>query len=479
MIHTPIKKTNTTFTVSQTDNTSPKDQERKMDKPSVVRRSIENFEASQEAAQIEVQPSQKRIQAIKSSQKEVTRKMDLAISPPTKEKYPTLTLEAKACLCKAKTYLANSRNLRTDIKDGVLNMVDRLYQIVKTLDKETENNRKRKEEERGPRTGEVGPIHPLTPPRSSLIHGQESELIKRMEEQTRLVKENNEKMERLKEMLVEHTKALEKPTYANVAAGPNKKNIQGRTLHSVVVSSSDNQESGEEVLNKIREVINAKEGGVMIERVRKARDQKVIIGCKSESDRKIVKDKLDKLGGILHVEEMKNKDPLVILKDVLTYNTEEEVIGALRKQNQKIFEGLTGDDDKMEVKYKRKSRNAITNHIVLRVSPKLWNRLVQKETIRIDMQRIHVSDQSPLVQCSQCLGYGHTKRLCKEEKETCSHCAGPHTKIDCPEWGAGAAPSCRNCMMTKTGNAEHNAFSAECPVRQKWDALARAATAYC
>lgn len=478
-IHTPTKKINNTLMVSQMDNTIPKDLEVKVDKPSTVRRSIENIEASQEAAQIEVQPSQKRIQAIKSSQKEATRKIDLVTSPPTREKHPTLALEAKSCLCKAKTYLANSRNLRTDIKDGVLNTIDRLYQIVKTLDKELENQKRgKKEEEKGVGTGETGSLHPLTPPIPSPTHCHE--LTKRMEEHTRLVKENNEKMEELKGMLTEHKKTLEGATYASVAAGPKKGNIEEmKTLHSVIVTSSDEQESGEEVLNKIREVINAKEGGVMIDRVRKARDRKVIIGCRSEADRRKVKDRLDKAGGLLQAEEIKNKDPLVILKDVLAYNTEEEVVGALRKQNQKIFEGLTEDEDRMVVKYKRKSRNAITNHIVLKVSPRLWGRLVEKGTVQIDMQRIHVSDKSPLVQCSQCLGYGHTRRFCREEKETCSHCAGPHKKTECPEWCAGAAPTCRNCASAKVGNAEHNAFSDECPVRRKWDALARAATAYC
>lgn len=474
-IHTPTKKTNSTYMVSQMDNTVSQ-----VDKPSTVRRSIEHIEATQEAAQIKVQSSQKRIQAIKSSQKEVTRKIDQVTSPPTREIHPTLALEARACLCKAKTYLANSKNLRTDIKDGVLNIIDRLYQIVKTLDKELENQKRgKKEEEKGIRTGEMGSLHPLTPPNPSSTYCHDYELTKRMEEHTRLVKENNEKMEELKGMMTEHKKTLERATYASVAAGLKKGNTEEKkTLHSVIVTSSDEQETGDEVLNQIREAINAKEGGVTIDRVRKARDRKVIIGCRSEADRKKIKDRLDKAGGKLHTEEIKNKDPLVILKDVLAYNTEEEVLGALRKQNHKTFEGL-GDEDRMEVKYKRKSRNAITNHIILKVSPRLWSRLVERGAVQIDMQRIHVSDQSPLVQCSQCLGYGHTRRLCKEEKETCSHCAGPHRKIECPEWGAGAAPVCRNCASAKLGDTEHNAFSAECPVRRKWDALARATTAYC
>lgn len=125
---------------------------------------------------------------------------------------------------------------------------------------------------------------------------------------------------------------------------------------------------------------------------------------------------------------MKNKDPLVILKHVVSMHSDEEVLRAMKNQNQEIFQGLSEEESNLEVKYRKKTRNPHVNHIVLRASPTLWKRLVKKGKIHIDIQRICVSDRSPLVQCSQRLGYGHTKRLCTEKDEISSHCAEYHKK---------------------------------------------------
>ncbi|KAL4705310.1 hypothetical protein ACJJTC_018996 [Scirpophaga incertulas] len=73
----------------------------------------------------------------------------------------------------------------------------------------------------------------------------------------------------------------------------------------------------------------------------------------------------------------------------------------------------------------------------------------------------------------------HPNKFCKETVEKCSHCGGPHVKNNCPDWLAGAAPTCCNCTTAKIEQNGHNAFSPECQVRRRWEALARAKVAYC
>ncbi|XP_050676833.1 uncharacterized protein LOC126973533 [Leptidea sinapis] len=87
------------------------------------------------------------------------------------------------------------------------------------------------------------------------------------------------------------------------------------------------------------------------------------------------------------------------------------------------------------------------------VSPQIWKRVTENGQLHIDIQRIQVEDQSPLLQCTRCLGYGHGKRFCKEEVDSCSH--------------------------SKADINDHNAFSQSCPVRKQWDDLARSSVAYC
>lgn len=385
-------------------------------------------------------------------------------SPPKLEgaKPKDRITEARECLNRIKTQIATSRNLKIEIKTVVTQAVDRLYQLVKESEFfRLQGNRnatsKEREQEVEERKGKQDSSHALA---------------KTIEEHMRLLKENSEKIEDLKQ-------TLKKQTYASAAAAPPRRPFPEQTaLHSVVVTAKDENETGEEVLERIRNAVKAKEGGVTIEKIRKAKDRKVIVACRTQGERQKVKERL-KMASELHVEEIKNKDPLVIFRDVLQYNNDEEVLRALRNQNRNIFGGLDEDQDRCEIAYKKRTRNPHTSHMVMRVSPKLWQRMVEAETMHIDLQRVRVADQSPLVQCSLCLGYGHGRRFCKETLEKCSHCGGPHMKARCADWLANLPPSCCNCVHAKQDRTDHNAFSGECVIRRKWEALARSAVAYC
>lgn len=394
--------------------------------------------------------------------------VEAVTSPPKPVKYADKTAEARACLNKAKVHLNNSRNLKTDIKTEVTQAIDRLYNIVKELE----------EEKKGKGAKDTGKrAHTVTEQKGTVDN---SDIMGKMEEHTKMLLENNKKIEELKAVIEEQKGSLERMTYANVTAGNfEKKTPERNALHSIIVTSEEETDSGEVVLDKIREAIDAKEGWVKITRVRKAKDRKIIMSCDTKEEREKVKDRLEKAGKHLIVEDVKNKDPLVILKDVLLVNSDEKVMTAMRNQNRAIFQGLDESVDRIAIKYRRKARNPHTGHIVVSVSPKIWRRLVDAGAIHIDLQYVRVADQSPLVQCSRCLGYGHSKRLCKESIDLCSHCGGPHLKPECADWIAGVAPSCKNCSKAKTGRVEHNAFSHDCPIRKRWDTLARSAIAYC
>lgn len=296
--------------------------------------------------------------------------------------------EARACLNKGKLNLENSRNLKTEIKLGVTEALDRLYALVKEAEADLKKAR----------TARARP---------------------------------------------------------------------------------DETETGEEVLDRIRRTVDAKEGWVRVERARKARDRKIIMGFGSKEERKKVMDRIGKDGRNLSVEEVKNKDPRLFLRNVLSFNTDEDVLKAMRNQNSSVFRGLDAEDDRMEIRYRKRTRNPHTNHVILSVSPIIWRKVLDVGYVHIDLQQIRVEDQSPLVQCTRCLGYGHGKRFCQESVDLCSHCGGPHLKSECAEFVSNAPPTCKNCVRDKQEHTEHNAFSQECPIRGKWDTIARSTVAYC
>lgn len=389
--------------------------------------------------------------------------------PEPKQTYLNRITEAKAQAAKARLQINNSRNIKTEIKTEVLSAVGRLLQLVKDA------------EERKPYSaGATLPIEKACStkpqPESSQVEPLIQELMLKLEDHKKVVEECKEQTVALTQQLKQSS-----PTYANVLAGPPPKK-QGHSrpaaMHTVIVSSTDELETGEEVLEKIRKVVKATEGEVRVERVRKGKDRKIVMGCRTKEDLDKVKERLNTAREELRTEEVKNKDPLVVLKDVLSFHTDEEVLKALKNQNPQHFKDL-GTEERVEVKYRRKARNQHLTHIVLKVSPLLWNRLTYAEAVHLDLQKVKVADQSPLIQCTRCLAYGHGRRHCEEEEDVCSHCGGPHLKAKCETWRAGENPSCRNCHIAKLEQTKHNAFSNECPVRIKWDNLARSAVAYC
>ncbi|XP_026744424.1 uncharacterized protein LOC113505797 [Trichoplusia ni] len=398
------------------------------------------------------------------------------VEPPRQTK--TRTIEARECIARAKLHLGKARNLKTEIKDEVMSALTKLFSLIKGIESELKGL--------PAENGEKGNTAVLPISDSSATVPEVAPHSAQIEEHARLLRENNLMITELKQEMQAQKQLLEKvttTTYASVTAKTtaqtDKVPYVRETLHSVVVSSTDDQDSGERVLEKIRDAVDAKEGWVEVRNVRKARDRKVIIGLSSKAERDKLKVKLMAAKEHLTVEEVKNRDPLLVLRGVLNIHKDEDILKALRNQNRDLFSGIEKSEDRVEFRYRRRTRNPHTCHAVISVSPIIWQKALARKLVQIDLQPVKVEDQTPLVQCTRCLGYGHGKRFCTDPADLCSHCGGPHVRTECADFLAGTPPKCKNCERAKFSNAEHNVFDASCPIRKKWDALARSTIAYC
>lgn len=278
---------------------------------------------------------------------------------------------------------------------------------------------------------------------------------------------------------LEEAKAKRRPnvqTYAQVAATT----PTPRPNHTLIVSSTDPNQTGENVIETIRKVLDSQQTGARVDRVRKARNQKVVLSCGTSEDMALLKSQVGTNKG-LKVEVAKTTNPLIIIKDVLAYHKDEEIIAQLRAKNKEIFVGLEKKDDLLRVRYRKKARNVLECHPVLELSPVLYKKFIEAGVAYIGLQRRPVQDQSPLVQCARCLGYGHTKAVCREEADLCSFCGGTHSWEKCSRRQEGSSPSCKNCIRAQNMSTSqvHAAYSRDCPERQKWDAIARSRISYC
>lgn len=506
MLRTPAKHdkvaertsmSNETMTsgVDSPQNMPSKTLEKRMT-PTDKHRSAEKIKEVPKALSLTFSPPRKVQSEEPSSQKEDTAAILYNVvrsSQTSKEikKRKDRLVEAKACMQKVNTQLGSSRNIKSEIKTEVKKAVERLYELVKEAEMERKGAGIGGNTSYEVSTVEIGIMTEIEK-RDILLAGinktldkniSNDEILKKLQENTKLLEQGNSKIEELTRTVECYQTEIKetRSSYASVVATnlvPKGLRV-GMTLHSLAITPNNQEDSGDDVLDRVREVLNVTDGEVEIERVRKAKDRKVIIGCKTQADREKVKEKLSKVKSHLTIEDIKNKDPLVMIIGVLKSHKDEDIYKALRNQNKKVFQGLSEEDSKMEVAYKIRNRNPHTQRVIMRVATKLWQRLTNAGSVRIDMQPLRVVDRSPLVQCSMCLAYGHGKRLCTETQPRCSHCGGLHLKTDCRELVMGSAPSCINCTRNKRPDVEHNAFSETCSVRAKWDEIARSAVAYC
>lgn len=109
--------------------------------------------------------------------------------------------------------------------------------------------------------------------KSDQQHEQEQEkknkkLTDKIEQHSRLIHESNNKIESLMTTIDMHQKEMVelKRSYASVAALKTKGKEPERTaLYSVLIASKDIKDTEEQVLDKVRNAINAKEGGIAVE----------------------------------------------------------------------------------------------------------------------------------------------------------------------------------------------------------------------
>ncbi|CAG9790340.1 unnamed protein product [Diatraea saccharalis] len=148
------------------------------------------------------------------------------------------------------------------------------------------------------------------------------------------------------------------------------------TYHSIIVNSTDENKTGEEVFNEIRKTAEGKEEWCEVVKVKKAKNRKVIISCTKEEEARKLKQTLE-INNKLKIENAKNKNPLIIIKNIKGENKTEQAIEAVRRKIERMGKRKDQHKEEIEKAYEKKTRNPHMSSVVLRVDPQTWQQLTE------------------------------------------------------------------------------------------------------
>lgn len=172
----------------------------------------------------------------------------------------------------------------------------------------------------------------------------------------------------------------------------------------------------------------------------------------------------------IRAEPSKQLNPMIILKEVSKHTPAEELTKLITSQNTEV-EALQPGTEDLKLKFERRNRNEKLYNAVLLTSPSIFKKIIELGRLNVDHQRIHVEEFVPLLQCYKCLQFGHLKRHCTSETDSCAHCGdNTHAFISCPTKDNQDTTKCYNCSsknqkLNTTLDTSHSPTSDKCPIK--------------
>lgn len=250
-----------------------------------------------------------------------------------------------------------------------------------------------------------------------------------------------------------------------------------KTKFVIVAETKDPRDDSKFVIRELKEKVDVAKIGIGINSIRETRKNKVVISCDSDRDRQrlgtVIREKTDLTVGLPVL-----RSPQIRIIGVIPEFANEGIVDAIRKQNTRLIEGA-GNDNRIRFVRALKGRNDSIRNVIIEVSPQVWT-VMQGQKIRIGYQSVLAVDQSPILQCFNCFGFGHRAAVCKASVR-CAYCAEGHDTRSCTGSGESSLslPCCVNCRDFGRAEHDHYAFNQACPEWIKWDRIARESVIYC
>ena len=172
------------------------------------------------------------------------------------------------------------------------------------------------------------------------------------------------------------------------------------------------------------------------------------------------------------VVTLKSKLPTISILDVRKFNSDEDFVDKIKKQNPKIKQ-LLDNGSEFSIVYKKEPKNTNDNNrfytIVARVSDEIRKAIKDNHNkIYIELDAYRVVDRFYIKRCNKCQKFGHYEKDCQNEM-CCAYCTHPHSSFQCDEVDEDDSEHycCNNCEEAGETSMGHSAMWHNCPTYLK------------
>lgn len=246
--------------------------------------------------------------------------------------------------------------------------------------------------------------------------------------------------------------------------------VRKHTTHSTIViqppkseaASSDAQVTAPEVINRITKHISHNKLPATIQRTATTNKDKIILKFNKTDDVKKIADELrSELG--LNARSRKPLMPKMTISHIPSHiDPDDNLVEHISKHNPFLTDPLK--DGHLQILFTYKTRDF--SSAVIKVTPNIRSIIKLHGTVTIGSRACPVRDRVQPQRCSQCCGFGHSKRHCRATSPTCAHCASDHETFRCPHADTEEKRCCINCKRTSHDH-NHSAFDARCSFLNK------------
>ncbi|XP_024085130.1 uncharacterized protein LOC112127872 [Cimex lectularius] len=242
----------------------------------------------------------------------------------------------------------------------------------------------------------------------------------------------------------------------------------------VFIDSREKMDS-QEVLKKVKKIMNPRVTCIRIEDIRMTAEGGVAVKVEAPDDRQtlLANDALGQAG--LNGRTPGNRNPRILILRVPKEIQPEDLSEQLCVNNgQEEAWERTNIRPLFTLKYGTGTREE-SPHLswVVEVDPRTWKDATTRGKVYLDYQACTIKDYTGVIRCYNCQLYGHVAAVCPKKDPVCGICADTHDTRQCPR------ETTRSIHCHRAGkDSSHHVGSLQCEAHARAIARAWCATDY-